>query len=414
MKAPENIEKFLKKFYMSEQTSLKSDPEKNKQVVEDALSAYRRTLNKRQVVVKQNTWRIIMNKPIIKLATVAGVILTVVLGVTFLDKAATPAWAIEDTIKALEHIYSIKISGIVTNDSGEIEVNFTLWAKPNEDSTETGELRFEIPGHQVTVVALSGKTYTYKPKENVVSITEYKNFSINPWLGSKFFNSIKKFVENWKISYGKDEETGKESIFATFLHPTESQSWWFQFDSDTKLPVRFKQWLNTNFEGKPQFYATSIEYNPELPDGIFEFEIPDGAKVIKVPKKLPGYFDDPNVGISAEGLTDEEACLVLVEDYWRAIIDGDWEYLAQLRPICNVKEWEFKYKRNENWPTEVLEISQPSKEEDCNIGPVVSCMVKYSDGQIKNIKLIVKIRNIDGNKSCVIAGTYGGTKDFER
>jgi hypothetical protein len=41
-------------------------------------------------------------------------------------------------------------------------------------------------------------------------------------------------------------------------------------------------------------------------------------------------------------------------------------------------------------------------------------MVKYSDGQIKNIKMVVKVRNIDRKKSCVIAGTYGGTKDFER
>ena len=57
MKAPENIEKFLKKFYMSQQASLESNSEKNKQVVEDALLAYRRTLNNRPIVVKQNVWR---------------------------------------------------------------------------------------------------------------------------------------------------------------------------------------------------------------------------------------------------------------------------------------------------------------------------------------------------------------------
>jgi len=408
MKSASKIERLAKKIRFSPNAAA------DERILTSAEAALEKSIKTKPAALQPNIWRIIMKSRITKIAAAAVIILIAVIGLTLLDKSVTPAWAIEDTIKALEHIYSIKISGIVTNDSGEIEVNFILWAKPNEDSTETGELRFEIPGRQVTVVALSGKTYTYKPKENVVSITEYKNFSINPWLGSKFFNSIKKFVENWKISYGKDEETGKESIFATFLHPTESRSWWVQFDSDTKLPVRFKQWLNTNFKGKPQFYATSIEYNPELPDGIFEFEIPDGAKVIKVPKKLPGYFDDPNVGISAEGLTDEEACLVLVEDYWRAIINGDWEYLAQLRPICNVREWELKYKRNENWPIEVLEIGQPSQKEDCNIGPVVSCMVKYSDGQIKNIHMVVKFREIDGNRSCVIAGTYGGTKDFER
>ena len=75
MKAPENIEKFLKKFYMSEQVSLKSDSERDKKVVEDALSIYRRTINKRQVVAKRNTFRIIVESKMIKLTTVAVVVL---------------------------------------------------------------------------------------------------------------------------------------------------------------------------------------------------------------------------------------------------------------------------------------------------------------------------------------------------
>ena len=75
MKAPENIEKFLKKFYMSEQVSLKSDSERDKKVVEDALSIYRRTINKRQVVAKRNTFRIIMESKMIKLTTVAVTVL---------------------------------------------------------------------------------------------------------------------------------------------------------------------------------------------------------------------------------------------------------------------------------------------------------------------------------------------------
>ena len=75
MKAPENIEKFLKKFYMSEQVSLKSDSERDKKVVEDALSIYRRTINKRQVVAKRNTLRIIVESKMIKLTTVAVTLL---------------------------------------------------------------------------------------------------------------------------------------------------------------------------------------------------------------------------------------------------------------------------------------------------------------------------------------------------
>ena len=409
MKSDEKIERLIKKMNLSPEASA------NKRILDFAQTALKQRTDKtRSKKFEQNIWRTIMNKPITKLATAAAVILIAVLGITLLDKTVTPAWAIEDTIKALEHIYAIKISGNAVDLSTQSKGKYVLWALPNEDGTESDEVYFEIPEHQTSVVTTAGTTYTHLFEENTVYIAEHKNIVINPWLGSKFFQEIKRIVENWNVSYGKDEETGRDSIFATCILPIKVKSWWFQFDSETKLPVRFKQWSNANFEGKPQFYAASIEYNAELPAGIFEFEIPEGAKVVKVPRKLPEYLNDPNVGVPAEGLTDEEASLVLVEDYWRAIIDGDWEYLAQLRPIGNAKKWAFKYKSNESWPTEVLEIGQPSHKENCNIGPVVSCMVKYSDGQVKNIHLIVKFRQIDGNRSCVIAGTYGDTKDFQR
>ena len=75
MKTPENIEKFLKKFYMSEQDSLKNDSERDRKVVEDALSVYKRTINKRQVVAKRNTLRIFVESKMIKLAAAAVIFL---------------------------------------------------------------------------------------------------------------------------------------------------------------------------------------------------------------------------------------------------------------------------------------------------------------------------------------------------
>ncbi len=394
-------------------SSVTVDSKFDEKTLTAALSTLEKSHKTESTGLQTNPWRIIMNKPITKLATIAAVLLIAGLGITFLDKTTTPAWAIEDTIKALENIHSIKITGS-SSDDGETQADFILWARPDENGTESGELRLEVPNQQLIVVVPSWTTYTYHPGPNIVSIAEQKNVTIDPWLGSEFFHKVKKYAENWQISYGIDEQTGKDSIFATCNHPNQSKSWWFQFDADTKLPVSFKQWTNINFHGEPQFYATEIEYNPELPEGIFEFEIPEGAEIVKDSYKFPDYFNDPNCGISAEGLTDEEASLIIVEDYLRALIDGDWEYLAQLRPIRDAKGWEFKYKYNQSWPAEVLNIDQPYQDDNCNIGPVVPCTIKYSDGQVKTIKLIVKFRTIDGTRSCVIAGTFGGIKDFER
>ena len=84
MKAPENIEKLLKKFYISEQVFLKSDRERDRKVVEDALSIYRRIINKRQVVAKRNILRIILESKMIKLATVAITVLLLSLFLTII------------------------------------------------------------------------------------------------------------------------------------------------------------------------------------------------------------------------------------------------------------------------------------------------------------------------------------------
>jgi hypothetical protein len=231
-----------------------------------------------------NTWRLIMKNRITKFAAAAVIIIAVTLSITLFDKTATPAWAIEDTIEALENVYSIKISGPAPNFSlGEfgrqLDGDFVIWAKPDENGLGSKELRFE-GSNWVIAVDASEKTYFYDSEQNCVVVKDFNNFHMNPWLGSNFFHTVKRFAENWKVSYGKDEETDRESIFATCIYTPEVKSWWIQFDAETRLPVRFKQWKNMTFEGAPEFFAENIEYNPPLPEGIFEFEIPEGAKVI--------------------------------------------------------------------------------------------------------------------------------------
>jgi tetratricopeptide (TPR) repeat protein len=52
------------------------------------------------------------------------------------------------------------------------------------------------------------------------------------------------------------------------------------FDRDTKLPVRFKQWLFTKGEGKPLYGAEEMTYGPPVDDRLFQLEVPEGVKVV--------------------------------------------------------------------------------------------------------------------------------------
>jgi len=133
MKAPENIEKFLKKFYMSEQVSLKSDSERDRKVVEDALSIYRETINKRQVIAKRNTLRIIMQtcrivveSKMTKLTAVAVTVLILTLFlITMLAKRSStemdtsPNYILSDVHGAklyLKEIESCNILPVIPNE----------------------------------------------------------------------------------------------------------------------------------------------------------------------------------------------------------------------------------------------------------------------------------------------------------
>lgn len=270
MKAPENIiEKFLKKFYMSEQTSLKSNSEKNKQVVEDALSAYRRILNKQPVVVKQNVWRIIMNSKITKLATVAVVILAVVVGVILINRSATPAYAIEQTIEAMRSISSVR----AYIPDGEVLF------KINPETGQEECYRVE-EGNELTV-ATPEKTYHYDKDKNVVRISDEYVIGVEVRF-SRFFEDMAEYVQNHngKLDFQSefDQYLQKEVIRFRVNIPAQGnfggEEYIFNVDPETKLPINFEL---INKKGKS---VVHLEYNVPIPPGSFDFEIPEGAEVV--------------------------------------------------------------------------------------------------------------------------------------
>ena len=107
----------------------------------------------------------------------------------------------------------------------------------------------------------------------------------------------------------------------------------------------------------------------------------------------------------AEGLSETEACKAIVQEYWLAVIDQQWETARKLRsiPLELWEDWK-KAQYETNMPVEIVEVQQPYPQNDWMTTPV---LVKVSDGSIKQSKLMVKFRIIDDVNSCVIIGNYG-------
>ncbi len=235
---------------------------------------------------QQNIWRIIMKNKVTKIAAAAAVIIAVVLSITFLDKAVTPAWAIEQTVQALKNIQTIIISGITVYNGSE-HLQFKCWIKVND---ENGNLlmRFESP--REIVVVQGDKVYYRSPGSNRVKIFEghtvhnlkfwYKIMELSPWLTGKILQTLKPLADDWQVNFGKNEKTGRDCAFVKCSFKQLSASFWFAFDIKSKLIVEGKHWSNPNYEEPVNLHADSFVYNENIQDKTFNFEIPDGAKVV--------------------------------------------------------------------------------------------------------------------------------------
>jgi len=237
-------------------------------------------------------WRMIMRSQITKFATAAVIVLAVVLFVTILDGTTTPAWAIEDTAKALDQFNGIYLGGVISIPIKKIgggddlvlrdseNMSIELWMQANEKRTRSENYRIETGDGTVWTVC-NKKTFRYDPVSNTVRVHSGRGIEMSLWPNGDFLSKLKKVMQDWKVMYGKDAVTGRDYAFISFSNPPQNQSWSLEIDLQTNLPVRAKGWNNTRHEGTPSINLSRIIFFKELPDEIFEFEISEGVTVIE-------------------------------------------------------------------------------------------------------------------------------------
>ncbi|MHC4664512.1 MAG: LolA family protein [Planctomycetota bacterium] len=374
-----------------------ADPNHRDRLERDLLSALKKGTARQGVI-----WRTIMKSQITKVAGAAAVILIAVLAIPITDKLAAPAWAIDQTIDALSKFNAIHFSGTVVDEHGN-ETTFEAWARADSEQTAADCLRMETTMGKVQVV-WQNRGYEYDPQTQIVYVTESCGPPISPWLGARLLEFLKEFTIDWDERYGKDAATGRERVFVTCSHPAapDPRSWWFEFDVESKLPVSLKQWENMTRQGPPKWYARSITYLEDLPDELFDFKIPESAEVVAKNPMLINELGDPNTGMLVGDMTEQEACEEIVRRYWSAVIEGKWEIVALLHPTASAESWRRKYSRS---PEELVETGTPYQEEGCSLARIVPCTLRFAGSAATKIYVVVLLRQIDGEHSCVIART---------
>jgi hypothetical protein len=362
-------------------------------------------------------WRIIMKAQKTKLATAAAIIF-LVFGVIFLNKSTAPVWAIEQSIEALKDFRAVYVEGILPGGTAEI------WMRANKSGTQSNDVVVRL-SHGAIAWVKDGSTYYYEPGQNTVYFENALTIGLSQWLGPELLAMLSK-ADGAEVMRGKDPATGREraTLMCSLIDNNGPQSWIIEFDVTSKLPVSIKQWQNLDRSGQPAFYAFKITYYEELADNLFEFRIPGNPTYVEKPLTIPegniGLLGNPGDGISAEGLTQQQACEKILRDNYEAIIEGDLDKIKKLCPLS--KNWGDELLRavilrtdKENRIVEIIKVGQIFKTGDTKIGPIVSVptTLKLKNGKKVEEKMIIQFRNIGGKSSCVVHGPYGLPREIE-
>jgi len=250
--------------------------EKNNKILNAALMVYERTQKEKLTRSESNIWRIIMKSRITKLAAAAVIIIAVILAISLWDNSTPTAYAIEQTIEAMRKVTTARC--FVTTITGE---QIEMWIKVNPQTGENDH--FYMDSLDKTVVSSPDETYMYHKSKNVVIHLKGGGHVVSH---VRFGRFIEDMVDAAKSINGqvkiKSHSIDDEKPVILLMIETDELTLESKVDSDTKLPMS----MHLKFKGKPQpgQIGQNIDemcYDLPLPEGIFEFEIPEGAQVIE-------------------------------------------------------------------------------------------------------------------------------------
>lgn len=217
-----------------------------------------------------------MKSRITKLAAIVTIAITV-LAIGLWDKSTPAAYAIEQTVEAMREVTSAHC--FVTTVTGE---RIEMWIKVNPQTGENEYYYMDSPDK--TVVASPDGTYMYQKKQNVVIHMKGSGYVRSDVRFGRFIEDMIDAAEtsNGKIEIKSQNVDGEKPVILLIIE-TDELTLESRVDSETKLPMS----MNLKFKGKPQpgQIGQSIDemsYNDPLPEGIFNFKIPEGAQVLEM------------------------------------------------------------------------------------------------------------------------------------
>ena len=284
-----------------------------------------------------NFGRIIMKTRITKLAAAAVVIIAVALSITLLDKAVTPAYALEQTIEANHTIQTIHLR--MRWGSEDIENNefMDCWAK-YDDAGLVSNFRWNLYGdvHEDDdnlkfTVWNEGVVKIWMPLKNVVIIHRVNN-SQEGWQRFAEEYDPKLILQQLyddsqnnaaiELTISEPDQDG-DSIYVEAINSDNNTRLELVVDSETKLVTQLSKYSLGEQEDELIKRIEFLAYNQPIDPYVFELSgIPDDALIYDQVDQL--------VGLEKGDLTDDEIAVKVVRECLEATIAQDYEEVSRL------------------------------------------------------------------------------------
>ena len=258
-----------------------------------------------------------MKSPITKLAAAAVIIVAVALSITVVDKLATPAYAISQTVEALKNARFLHIIG--RDDTGRIKDE--RWIEIGMDGLQV-RYRQQNPSWVIDkypsapgmVIEDGESTAVYRNDKKAVVIYDRKDMQFQ-WVAE-----LGKALENLRQEGKILEENGD------YQGRLAHKVWWpymsaeCYVDPETKLPIAIGD--------------TELSYE-EPPAEIFEIFIPDGYVVFD---KRPGAVSGPVPDWLQEEESIQEKASECFHQATHALANGDYAKAAELFEVVTERQ----------------------------------------------------------------------------
>jgi hypothetical protein len=180
-------------------------------------------------------------------------------------------------IGAFKTVSTVRVIG-KDSDGNQVE----MWSEINPDTGLMTNFYLDQIDRKIITVSTPKETYSYDLNTNVVEIRDGPGLECPFRIGyfTQDMTELAKRIEGHvQQSKAFDSKLGRDVIM---LEMTSSRGdVKAVVDADTRLPVRFDSAEGLSFRQPFKWKSMEIVYEDQLPEGIFEFVIPDGATVIR-------------------------------------------------------------------------------------------------------------------------------------